>query len=92
MTDITIIKKVLITERSVAMNESGKYMFSVALHATKNEVKKAVKDLYHVDVASVNVINLPGKMKRFRNIMRKQSGIRKAIVTLKEGQKIDIGR
>lgn len=92
MTDISIIKRSVITERSVSMSEARKYVFVIAPSATKNEVKKAIKELYKVEVAGVNIVNLPGKTKRFRNTKVKKSGIKKAIVTLKEGHKIDIGR
>lgn len=92
MSDTFLIKKILVTERSVRLNDIGKYVFIVAPHATKNEVKKAVHDLYKVDVESVNIVRLPGKTKRYRNAKRVGSDIKKAIVTLADGQKIDIGQ
>ena len=68
-----------------------KYVFIVAKNATKPEVKKAIKDIYKVDVAEVNIVNRPAKRKRFAGrIQGAQEGLRKAIVTLKEGQKIDL--
>ncbi|TSC82037.1 MAG: large subunit ribosomal protein L23 [Parcubacteria group bacterium Gr01-1014_20] len=84
------IKKPLITEKATSLNEIGKYVFAVDPRATKNEVKKLIKEIYKVDPTSVNIVNLPPKTKRFRNIRGKESGITKAIVTLKEGQKIDL--
>lgn len=92
MADIALIKKILVTERSVALSETGKYVFTVEPRATKNEVKKAVHELYHVDVRGVNMITLPGKTKRFRNVKTKRAGSKKAVVTLAKGQTIDIGR
>lgn len=89
---LDLIKKILITERTVGLNESGKYVFMVEPRATKSEIKKAIKELYNVEVASVNTISLPGKTKRYRNTRVKKSGIKKAVVTLKKGQKIDVGR
>ncbi len=86
----SLIKKPLITEKSTNLNEIGKYVFSVDPRATKNEVKKLIKEIYKVDPTSVNIVNLPAKTKRFRNIRGKESGITKAIVTLKAGQKIDL--
>lgn len=86
-----IIKKPWVTEKAARLNEQGQYVFLVAGTATKPEIKKAIKELYKVDAISVNVVNRPAKRKRFRGVMRSSGdGERKAIVTLKEGQKIDI--
>lgn len=85
-----LIKKPLITEKGTRLSEVGQYLFVVQEGATKNEVKKVVRELYKVDVAKVNIINLPGKVKKFRNLRGRQSGLRKAVVTLKTGQKINI--
>jgi large subunit ribosomal protein L23 len=86
-----LIKKPWVTEKSGAMNAAGKYTFMVQDDATKPEIKKAVKDIYKVDVVAVNVVNRPPKSKRFgRGLKGAQEGYRKAIVTLKDGQKIDI--
>ncbi len=86
-----IIKRPHITERSTDLQAFGKYVFVVANGATKPEIKKAVKEIYKVDVAAVNVVNRPAKRKRFGGRMQgSQQSYRKAIVTLKEGQKIDL--
>jgi large subunit ribosomal protein L23 len=86
-----IIKKPWVTEKATRLAEKGQYVFLVAATATKPEIKKAVKELYKVDAVAVNVVNRPAKRKRFRGVMRKTGGgERKAIVTLKEGQKIDL--
>jgi large subunit ribosomal protein L23 len=86
-----LIKKPWITEKSTNLNAQGKYVFMVVPHATKQEIKKAIKDIYKVDVVMVNVLNRIGKQKRFRGVMTKpQDAYRKAVVTLKEGQKIDL--
>ncbi|MDO8574352.1 MAG: 50S ribosomal protein L23 [bacterium] len=85
-----IIKKPLITEKSAMLAEGGKYAFVVDENTTKNEVKKAVKDVYNVDAINVNILNLHPKSKRFKNIPSLRGGFKKAIVTLKEGQKIEI--
>lgn len=91
MADPFIIKKPWVTERSTKLGEAGQYVFIVEKHATKPEIKKAIKDLYKVDVAAVNVVNRPPKRKRFGSAMKgAQEGYRKAIVTLAAGQKIDI--
>lgn len=91
MSDIFLIKKPLVTEKSTDLSKIGKYVFMVKSSANKSEVKKAIKRIYGVDVVDVNMVCLPAKPKRFRNIIRKKSGYKKAIVTLEEGQKIDLG-
>ena len=69
----------------------GQYVFMVESDASKPEIKKAIKELYKVDAVSVNVVNRPPKTKRFRGVRRGGHGAyRKAIVTLKKGQKIDL--
>ena len=85
-----IIKKPLITEKATSLVPLRKYVFSVDPSATKNEVKKAIKELYNVDVTEVSIVNLPGKNKRFRNVRTTGSRRKKAIITLKEGQSIDL--
>ena len=85
-----IIKKPLITEKATTLAPMRKYVFSVSPDATKNEVKKAIKELYNVDATNVAIVNLPGKPKRFRNIRRTGSRRKKAIVTIKDGQAIDL--
>jgi large subunit ribosomal protein L23 len=86
-----LIKKPWVTEKAGMMNADGKYVFIVQDGATKPEIKKAIKAIYNVDVIDVNVVNRPAKRKRFgRGLKGSQQGYRKAIVTLKDGQKIDI--
>lgn len=91
MAESFLIKKPWITEKSGLMNPLGKYVFMVQDHATKPEIKKAIKAIYKVDVVTVNVVNRPPKKKRVgRGLQAAQLSYRKAIVTLKSGQKIDI--
>lgn len=85
-----IVKKPLVTERSTDLSKLGKYVFMVEGSATKPEVKKAVKEIYKVDVVSVNIVNKPSKKKRMGSLKGHQKGYKKAIVTLKKGQKIEI--
>ena len=85
----TIIAPV-ITEKSTAASEQNKVVFRVATSATKPEIKAAVEALFNVKVTSVNTLNRSGKNKRFRGIAGKQNSIKKAIVTLAEGQSIDV--
>lgn len=86
-----IIKKPWITEKAASAGVHRQYVFLVERSATKPEVKKAIKELYKVDAVAVNMVNRPAKQKRYRGVMRNaDSGQRKAIVTLKVGQKIDL--
>jgi len=86
-----IIKKPWVTEKATNLNANRQYVFLVEKSATKPDIKRAVEELYKVKVTSVNVVNRPAKQKRFRGVMHSSGGAqRKAIVTLKEGQKIDM--
>lgn len=88
----SIIKKPWVTEKSGYATAGGKYTFMVESGATKPEIRKAIKEIYKVDAIHVNVVNRPPKRKTFRGVRGGvQGGYRKAVVTLKEGQKIDIG-
>lgn len=84
------VKKVHITEKATDLNKIGKYVFMVELSATKNEIKKAIKEIYGVEAARVDTLRLPAKKSRFRNLVSKKGDYKKAVVTLRAGQKIDI--
>lgn len=90
MLDRTLIKRIWITEKTVIASGKGKYTFLVEPRATKNEIKKLVKELYKVDAVSVNItVRKPVKTGHGR--LAGQSGPqKKAMVTLKEGQSIVI--
>jgi large subunit ribosomal protein L23 len=89
--DPFIIKKPWVTEKAANLGAHRQYVFLVQSTATKPEVKKAIKELYKVDVTAVNIVNRPAKQKRYRGVLRVSAGgQKKAIVTLKEGQKIDL--
>ncbi len=91
MTAPFLIKKPWVTEKATDLSAQGKYVFIVARDATKPEIKKAINAIYKVDATAVNVVNHPAKKKRFgAGLKGTQEGYRKAVVTLKEGQKIDI--
>lgn len=83
-----IIKRPVITERSMEAAGMGKYTFEVARNATKIDIKRAVSERFGVIVVSVNIINLPGKSKRAGRFTFKLPKRRKAIVTLAPGQEI----
>lgn len=88
--DKFLIKKPIVTEKSVSEAELGKYVFLVSDSATKPEVKKALKGIYKVDVVKINIVNSRPKTKRMGNYLYSKSGYKKAVVTLKKGQKLDI--
>lgn len=85
----TIISPV-ITEKATLASENNQVVFQVALDATKPMVKEAVESLFKVKVTAVNTIRVKGKVKRFRGLPGKRNDIKKAIVTLAEGQMIDV--
>lgn len=84
------IEKLVVTEKSSSMQSHGKYVFVVEASATKNEIRKAVETIYRVNVVSVDTITRKPKMKRFRGVKNLRGGSKRAIVTLKKGQTIDI--
>lgn len=84
------LKRALISEKSFTKAAESKFTFIVENSATKDEVTAAVEELFGVNVVSINTINIPGKVKRSKKGLGKRSDIRKAIVTLKKGQKIDL--
>ena len=84
-----IIRTPHVTEKSTLGSEHGQVTFIVPRDATKSRIKEAVETLFKVEVKAVNTIVQKGKTKRFKGIMGKRSDIKKAIVTLKDGQVID---
>jgi large subunit ribosomal protein L23 len=85
-----VIRSPVITEKSTAASEQDKVVFNVARSATKVQIKAAVEALFKVKVKSVNTLIRKGKTKRFRGVLGRQSDIKRAIVTLQEGQSIDV--
>jgi large subunit ribosomal protein L23 len=82
----SILKERVISEKAFMVQEDGKYMFVVDKKANKPEIKKAVEELFNVEVEKVNIINTKGKNKVFKGIKGRRPSYKKAIVTLKEGQ------
>ena len=80
----------VITEKATLLSEHNKVVFRVADDASKDEIAAAVEALFKVNVTKVNTLNVKGKTKRFRGIMGRRSDVKKAVVTLAEGQSIDI--
>jgi large subunit ribosomal protein L23 len=87
---IGLIKKPHITEKATDLGSQNKYVFEVDKNANKNEIKKEIERIYKVNVVKVNILKIPSKPKRFGNIVSKKDKYKKAIVTLKEGQKIEL--
>jgi large subunit ribosomal protein L23 len=85
-----IVRAPVITEKATNVSEHNQVVFRVPLVATKREVKAAVEELFSVKVKAVNTIRVQGKLKRFRNRIGRRSDYKKAIVTLGEGQRIDV--
>ncbi|TDI55688.1 MAG: 50S ribosomal protein L23 [Alphaproteobacteria bacterium] len=85
-----IIRSPLITEKTTLGGEHNQVTFRVPLTATKPEIKQAVEGLFEVKVKAVNTLRQRGKVKRFRGLLGKRPDVKKAIVTLEEGQSIDV--
>jgi large subunit ribosomal protein L23 len=85
-----ILKKPVITEKSMDLVGQNKYTFLVDLVANKIEIKRAVEELFRVKVEKVRTIRYKGRLKRVRGRLGRTPDYKKAIVTLKEGNKIDI--
>ena len=80
----------VITEKATLLSEQNKVVFKVAQDATKDEIAAAVEELFKVKVTKVNTMVTKGKTKRFRGTIGRRNDVKKAIVTLAEGQSIDI--
>ncbi len=85
-----VIRKPIITEKSTMASESGAVVFEVAIDSTKPQIKAAVEGLFGVKVKAVNTTITKGKVKRFRGQMGKRKDVKKAYVTLEEGNTIDV--
>ena len=85
-----VLKSLLRTEKGAVQAAHNQYLFSVKKDANKIEIKKAVENVYSVKVEAVNTQVMPGKLKRVRTQLGKTPEWKKAIVTLKQGHKIDL--
>ena len=85
-----IIRGPVITEKSTLGSEHGQVTFRVSMDATKPEIKAAVEGLFDVKVNAVNTLRQAGKVKRFRGRLGRRVETKKAMVTLAEGQSIDV--
>ena len=85
-----ILKTPHATEKAADLAEKNQYVFKVWPRANKTEIGKAIKDIYGVDVLSVRIIKVPRKQRRLGKVQGWRKGYKKAIVKIKEGQKIEI--
>jgi large subunit ribosomal protein L23 len=85
-----VVRSPVVTEKSTMASEHGQVVFEVAVDATKTEIKAAVEALFSVKVKAVNTLVRKGKVKRFRQELGVRKDTKKAIVTLVDGQSIDI--
>lgn len=84
------ILRPIVTEKSTIASENNQVMFRVPLTATKPQIAEAVEALFKVKVRAVNTLRQKGKLKRFRGRLGRRSDVKKAIVTLEEGDSIDV--
>ena len=80
----------IITEKSTILSEFNQVVFEVPLSASKTEIKEAVETLFKVKVTAVNTLRHKGKTKRFRGIPGRRKDVKKAVITLQDGDTIDI--
>ncbi|GGE36257.1 50S ribosomal protein L23 [Actibacterium pelagium] len=85
-----VIRKPIITEKATMASENGAVVFEVSIDANKPQIKQAVEELFGVKVKAVNTTITKGKTKRFRGQLGKRKDVKKAYVTLEEGNTIDV--
>jgi large subunit ribosomal protein L23 len=86
----SIIRSPAITEKGTMVSEHNQVVFNVARHATKPAIKKAIEGLFGVKVKSVNTLIRKGKQRRFKGQLAMLSDVKRAYVTLEEGQRLDV--
>ncbi len=85
-----VIRKPIITEKATMASEANAVVFEVAIDSNKPQIKEAIEALFNVKVKSVNTVLTKGKVKRFRGKIGKRRDVKKAYVTLEEGNAIDV--
>ena len=85
-----IIRRPIITEKATLSSENNTVAFEVSIKSTKKQIKIAIENLFNVKVESVNTLIVKGKVKRFRGKLGKRRDLKKAYVTLLEGNTIDV--
>lgn len=86
-----LVRKPIISEKATNLTDQNKFTFEVAETATKPSVKLAIEKIFEVKVKKVNILNVKGKIKRFKGVKGRQSDVKKAIVTLEKNYTIDFG-
>ncbi len=89
-TQYDVIRKPIITEKATMASEANAVVFEVAIDANKPQIKEAVEAIFGVKVKAVNTLITKGKAKRFKGIAGKRKDVKKAYVTLEEGNAIDV--
>ena len=79
-----------VTEKSTSLSEFNKVVFKVRKNANKESIKKTIEKIFKVNVVKINTVNIREKVKMVRNKKAYKSGYKKAIITLKKGQSIDL--
>jgi large subunit ribosomal protein L23 len=87
---LTTIKQPILTDKTIRLTESRKYSFLVNLHSNKSEIKVAIENLFQVKIIKINTCNLPRKKKRVGKFTGWKAQYKKAIVTLSEGETINL--
>ncbi|MEE8351203.1 MAG: 50S ribosomal protein L23 [Rhodospirillales bacterium] len=85
-----VLRSPVVTEKATLISEHNQVTFQVPLDANKFEIKAAIEGLFKVKVKAVNTLRHKGKIKRFRGQVGKQNETKKAVITLAEGQSIDV--
>ena len=85
-----VIRKPIITEKATMASEAGAVVFEVAIDSNKPQIKEAVEALFGVKVKAVNTTITKGKVKRFKGMLGKRKDVKKAYVTLEDGNSIDV--
>ena len=85
-----IIRKPLVTEKSTMASENGAVVFEVSIDSNKLQIKEAVEALFGVKVKAVNTSITKGKQKRFKGVLGRRKDVKKAFVTLEDGNTIDV--
>ena len=84
------MKEPIISEKGTILEEKGKYLFKIFPEANKNNIKRAVEELYRVKVKKINIIKIPAKKIRMGRTEGEKKGYKKAIITLEKGQKLEV--
>ncbi len=87
-----ILKSAHITEKATDLGKNNQYVFEVFLKANKSEIKKAVEEIFNVDVVGVNIVKIPAKRRRLGRTLGWKKGYKKAIIKVRKGQKIEIAQ